>query len=174
MKAPSLKAFTLFFKQTEKPMRFIPCILALLLLLGSCGLKDTDGKDVQAEVLDELLQTDADFAEMAREKGYRKAFMDYMDDDAVLLRDNYLPILGGDAVRYVNSMNDTTFTVDWSPQAGDVSASGDLGFTYGVYDLRTDTERQTGTYVTVWRKNKDGKWKYVLDAGTQGTGAPDE
>jgi ketosteroid isomerase-like protein len=71
-------------------------------------------------------------------------------------------------------MNDSSFSVDWSPQAGDVSSSGDLGFTYGVYELRTDTERQTGTYVTVWRRNKEGRWKYVLDAGTQGTGEQSE
>lgn len=145
-----------------------------LLLLSACGEQDAARRDGRAEVLDELLQTDADFAEMAREKGYRKAFMEYMDDDAVLLRDNYLPILGGDAVRYVNSMNDSTFTVDWSPQAGDVSSSGDLGFTYGVYELRTDTERQTGTYVTVWRRDAQGRWRYVLDAGTQGTGESEE
>ena len=141
-----------------------------LLLLSACDEQDAARGEGRAAILDELLQTDADFAEMAREKGYRKAFMEYMDDDAVLLRDNYLPILGGDAVRYVNSMNDSTFTVDWSPQAGDVSSSGDLGFTYGVYELRTDTDRQTGTYVTVWRRDSGGRWRYVLDAGTQGTG----
>lgn len=150
-------------------MRWVPSILLLMALCG-CGELDFPKKDERAARLDELLQTDADFAEMARDQGYRKAFMEYMDDDAVLLRDNYLPILGGDAVRYVNSMNDSSFSVDWSPQAGDVSSSGDLGFTYGVYELRTDTERQTGTYVTVWRRDKEGRWKYVLDAGTQGTG----
>lgn len=150
-------------------MRPILCLIALSFLSGCVSL-DFKKEDERAGRLDELLQTDADFAETAREQGYRKAFTEYMDDDAVLLRDNHLPIIGGDAVRYVNSMNDSTFTVDWSPQAGDVSSSGDLGFTYGVYELRTDTERQTGTYVTVWRRNKEGRWRYVLDAGTQGTG----
>jgi ketosteroid isomerase-like protein len=161
--------FTLFLTKHPIPMRLIPSLLLLILLCG-CESLDFKKKDDRAAQLDELLQTDADFAETAREQGYRKAFMEFMDDDAVLLRDNYLPIIGGDAVRYVNSMNDTTFTVDWSPQAGDVSSAGDLGFTYGVYELRTDTERQTGTYVTVWRRNKEGRWRYVLDAGTQGTG----
>jgi ketosteroid isomerase-like protein len=91
-----------------------------------------------------------------------------MEDEAVLLRDNYLPIIGADAVRYVTGMNDSTFTVDWSPQGGDVSISGDMGYTFGIYELRTALERQSGTYVTVWRRQEDGSWKYLLDAGTQG------
>lgn len=97
-----------------------------------------------------------------------------MEDEAVLLRDNYLPIIGADAVRYVTGMNDSTFTVDWSPQGGDVSTAGDMGFTYGIYELRTATERQSGTYVTVWRRQEDGSWKYLLDAGTQGLPTRDE
>jgi ketosteroid isomerase-like protein len=96
--------------------------------------------------------------------------MEYMEDDAVLLRDNHLPIIGADAVQYVSSIDDTSFTVNWDPQGGDVSGSGDMGFTYGVYEIRTETERQKGTYVTIWRKQKDGRWKYVLDAGAQGIG----
>jgi ketosteroid isomerase-like protein len=47
-----------------------------------------------------------------------------------------------------------------------------MGFTFGVYDMQTDTERQSGTYVTIWRKQKDGSWKYVLNADTQGATAP--
>jgi ketosteroid isomerase-like protein len=143
-------------------------VLAII-LISSCEL-GFPRKDERMEALNEMQQTDVEFAEMAFEKGYRKAFMEYMEDDAVLLRDNHLPIIGADAVQYVSSIDDTSFTVNWDPQGGDVSGSGDMGFTYGVYEIRTETERQKGTYVTIWRKQKDGRWKYVLDAGAQGIG----
>ena len=140
---------------------------ALMFLLYACD-QTFPRKDPRQQALAELMQADADFAGMAAELGYRKAFLHYMENEAILLRDNYLPIVGADAVQYVTSMNDSTFTVDWSPQGGDVASSGDMGFTYGIYELRTTSESQRGTYVTVWRKQQDGAWKYVLDAGTQG------
>jgi ketosteroid isomerase-like protein len=140
---------------------------SFLLMLVSCD-QTFPRKDPRQQALAEMMQADADFAAMAAEKGYRKAFLNYMEDEPVLLRDNYLPIIGADAVRYVTGMNDSTFTVDWSPQGGDVSSSGDMGYTYGIYELRTAMERQSGTYVTVWRRQEDGSWKYLLDAGTQG------
>lgn len=146
--------------------------ISVLWLLASCD-QTFPRKDPRQQLLAELMQADADFAAMAAEKGYRKAFLEYMEDEAVLLRDNYLPIIGADAVRYVTGMNDSTFTVDWSPQGGDVSSSGDMGYTYGIYELRTAQERQSGTYVTVWRRQEDGSWKYLLDAGTQGLPARD-
>lgn len=145
----------------------IAILTSFLLLLMSCD-QTFPRKDPRQQFLAEMMQADADFAAMAAEKGYRKAFLQYMEDEAVLLRDNYLPIIGADAVRYVTGMNDSTFTVDWSPQGGDVSISGDMGYTFGIYELRTALERQSGTYVTVWRRQEDGSWKYLLDAGTQG------
>jgi ketosteroid isomerase-like protein len=145
----------------------IVILTSFLFLLMSCD-QTFPRKDPRQQFLAEMMQADADFAAMAAEKGYRKAFLQYMEDEAVLLRDNYLPIIGADAVRYVTGMNDSTFTVDWSPQGGDVSISGDMGYTFGIYELRTALERQSGTYVTVWRRQEDGSWKYLLDAGTQG------
>jgi len=49
--------------------------------------------------------------------------------------------------------------------------SGDLGYTHGTYRReRVNSEDEavveTGRYVTIWRRNADGKWKVVLDIGT--------
>jgi ketosteroid isomerase-like protein len=51
-----------------------------------------------------------------------------------------------------------------------VSQSGDLGYTYGTYLMKDGASEVRGTYVTVWRKRPDGRWKYVLDSGNQGLG----
>jgi len=145
----------------------------LLVFLSSCDLNFRKN-DARIKALNAMQQTDVDFSQMAEEKGFRKAFMEFMEEDAILLRDNHLPIIGADAVDYISSINDSTFTINWETQGGDVSESGDMGFTYGIYLLKTETESQKGTYVTIWRKQKDGKWKYVLDAGTQGLEQPIE
>ena len=153
-------------------MKFSFLAITLLFLI-SCNLSFRKN-DARINALNSMQQTDVDFAQMAEDKGFRKAFLEYMDDEAILLRDNYMPIIGADAVQYISSINDSTFTISWEPQGGDVAESGDMGFTYGLYLLKTETEEQRGTYVTIWRKQKDGKWKYALDGGTQGVAEPVE
>jgi ketosteroid isomerase-like protein len=36
--------------------------------------------------------------------------------------------------------------------------------------MKDSASTSKGTYVTIWRKQKDGKWKFVLDTGNQGVG----
>lgn len=147
-------------------MRFIFPVL-MMVFLSSCDFSFRKN-DARIKALNAMQQTDVDFARMAEDSGFRKAFLEYMEEDAVLLRDNHMPIIGADAVQYISSINDSSFTVSWEPQGGDIAEAGDMGYTFGLYQLKTETEEQRGTYITIWRKQKDGKWLYVLDAGTQG------
>jgi hypothetical protein len=44
-----------------------------------------------------------------------------------------------------------------------------LGFTYGTYSLEIkNIGHEDGTYCTIWKKDHDNKWKYVLDTGNEG------
>jgi ketosteroid isomerase-like protein len=151
----------------------ITLVVFAFFLLFSCDLSFRK-HDARIKALNAMQQTDVDFAQMAEEKGFRKAFMEYMEEEAILLRDNHMPIIGADAVQYISSINDSTFKISWEPQGGDVAESGDMGYTFGLYQLKTETEEQRGTYLTIWRKQKDGKWKYAVDAGTQGLEPPGE
>lgn len=141
--------------------------MPMLLLSASCQFVSPP-KEKSQEALHGLLQADADFSKMVREKGYRQAFLEYMENDAVLLRNQYRPMVGADAVKYVTGFNDTTFTVSWDPQGGEVATSEDLGYTWGIYTLQTQAGSQKGSYLTVWRKQPDGRWKFTHDASTLG------
>jgi ketosteroid isomerase-like protein len=146
-----------------------PLVFILLFTLFSCDLKFRKDDD-RVKALNEMLHTDVDFSNLAKEQGFRKAFLEYMAEDGILLRDNSEPIVGAKAIQYISSINDSTFKLDWDPKGGDMAKSGDMGFTYGLYTLTGDTSQQEGTYITVWRKQDDGKWKFLLDASTQGLG----
>jgi len=45
-----------------------------------------------------------------------------------------------------------------------------LGYTYGIYQFTTPDTITKGTYVSIWKKGADEKWKYVFDSGNQGLG----
>ena len=64
---------------------------------------------------------------------------------------------------------DSTFSLDWDPNYAEVAASGDLGYTVGRYEARSivagDTVVNSGTYLTVWRRQDDGTWKVKADIG---------
>jgi len=118
-----------------------------------------------------LLQTDRDFSAMSVREGMFKAFLFYMAEDGVILRNNSFPAKGKEnlSARF-SGKTDTTFILSWEPQFEKISESGDLGYTYGIH---TNTDKITGeitrgTYITIWQKQKDGTWKFVLDTGTQG------
>ena len=118
--------------------------------------------------LQELVDADKAFSAASEKNGMKKAFLEYIADDAVLLRPGFLPIVEGDVIKFLNAQEDTSFTMSWEPQGGDIAASGDMGFTYGVYKVATADTTLKGTYLNVWRKQEDGKWKFVIDTGNPG------
>lgn len=120
----------------------------------------------------EMMEADRSFSRMSEEKGMKHAFLEYIDSNGVLLRPDHLPIVGADAIDYLIQQNDTGYTLKWEPKNGAVSKSGELGYTYGIYALQP-TQKDTiiyGTYVSIWKKEKNGDWKYVLDSGNTGIG----
>jgi ketosteroid isomerase-like protein len=140
--------------------------------LHSCLPKRNQSKalDMVAEK-EALMQADEKFSDLSMKKGMKNAFIEYMDGDGVLLRPNKLPIIGAQAIDYLIQQNDTAYKLHWKPQEAFVSKSADLGYTYGVYALQPNTQDTIiyGTYVSIWKKQDDGSWKFVLDTGNEGT-----
>lgn len=144
----------------------LTAFLIVAFFMTSCDqLKPADEK---TNSVDEVMNTDIAFSDMSRQVGMKKAFMEYIGSDGVLLRPDHLPIVGADAIDFLIQINDTAFTLTWTPTKGGVSKSGDLGFTYGVYELTTADTILKGTYVNVWKKQSDGAWKFIVDSGNPG------
>jgi len=118
-----------------------------------------------------LMQTDRNFSSMSVKEGMFRAFLSFISDDGVILHDNSFPSKGKETLReYYSGKSDTSFVLSWEPVFEKISRSGDIGYTYGIW---TNTDKSTnqiskGTYATIWQKQNDGSWKFVLDTGTQG------
>jgi len=129
--------------------------------------------DVEKEK-EAVKQADIEFSNLSIKEGFHKAFLAYVADDGVLLRPNSYPVKGRKAIEELYSKSsDSSFTLTWKPLFADVSSSGDMGYTYGTWEVKLKSgsgEPSYGTYTTFWRKDKTGKWKFVLDTGNDGLG----
>jgi ketosteroid isomerase-like protein len=120
---------------------------------------------------DEIIQTDRDFSRLSVEKGIAFAFDHYMADSATILSDGSLPITGRKAINEVFAQYPPGAGLVWEPDFVDVAASGDLGYTighweYSIEDSLGERRSAKGRYVTIWKKQVDGSWKYVFDTGS--------
>jgi len=134
------------------------------LLLFSCS--NIPDKNIIEQWEQEIVDTEAAFAKMAKEEGMNKAFIAYAADDAVLMRGNQL-IKGKEAIaKFMEPQNSKGLA--WTPDHVEVSKSGDLGYTYGYYtftyqDSTGNNVESKGVFHSVWKRQDDGSWKFVWD-----------
>ncbi len=114
------------------------------------------------------MNADIAFSDMSRQVGMKKAFLEYIDNEGVLLRPNHLPVIGAEAIDFLSLVNDTAYTLSWKHTKAEIAKSGDLGYSYGIYELKTKDTILKGTYINVWKKRSDGAWKFILDSGNEG------
>ncbi len=122
-----------------------------------------------------LMETDSLFSVSSMKNGYKAAFLAFADSNAVLLKPGYLPIKGrGSIARHFHEQGSTRLQLSWAPDFAEISKDGTLGYTYGRYKtIKPDGILVgEGTYVTIWKKQGDGSWRYVLDTGNEGLSRP--
>ncbi|MGC4021378.1 MAG: hypothetical protein QM734_05280 [Cyclobacteriaceae bacterium] len=112
-----------------------------------------------------VMQTEIDFCRMAKEKGIAAAFYAFADDSAVIKRGNSL-FKGKEAIKDFYESQTQKGELQWTPTFADVS--GELAYTYGDFiysekDSVGNVNEVKGIFHTVWKKQKDGTWKFVWD-----------
>ena len=118
----------------------------------------------------EMMETDRAFSSMSETKGLKIAYLEFIDSNGVLLRPNSLPLKGANAMDFISQSNDTAFKMTWEPKSAAIAVSGELGYTFGVYSIKPIQEDTMyyGSYVTIWKKQPGGKWKFTLQSGNHG------
>jgi len=100
-----------------------------------------------------------------------EGYMSYYAEEAVQIP-NGAGILKGksEIAKTMGFLNDKSNRLTWTPVGADISASGDLGYTYGTYEFSSKDASgkptvSHGKYTSIWKRQKDGSWKVVLDMG---------
>jgi ketosteroid isomerase-like protein len=111
-----------------------------------------------------LMNADREFSRASADQGAREAFLLYAAKDVRLFRNNHFPFVGKMAA--ADALTPITAEWTWKPSFAGVSVSGDLGYSYGIYELReksgAGSVSERGNYARVW-KRVDGTWKLEVD-----------
>jgi len=149
--------------------------LLLLLLLAGAGCASAGRPD---DLRARILQLDAEWSEAAQSRDVDRV-VSYWADDATVLPPGGPAIVGKAAIRefVAKSFKNPSFRIAW--KTSDVFVSPDGTFAYGLGTNRVNVTAPDGTpvtidgkAVTIWRREKDGSWKCVVDIWNDAPPAP--
>ncbi|MGQ0534232.1 MAG: hypothetical protein ACT4OF_16310 [Caulobacteraceae bacterium] len=115
----------------------------------------------EAPSADPVIAAERAFAADAAQRGWAAAFRRAAAADAITLSPD--PVNAQENLAQFHGDGETT--LDWRPAYAGISRSGDFGFTTGPFQFR-GREGIVGHYFTVWRRQANGEWKWIFDAGT--------
>jgi ketosteroid isomerase-like protein len=147
-----------------RPILGLYLALTILIVVGCQTKIDVEKENAR------LLETDIEFSRKSVEVGAAEAFNMYLADSAIQLPAGGEPVMGRESI--YAAMKDGHSVLQWEPKKAEVSASGDLGYTWGTYTITTENEKgqkktSYGKYLDVWKKQSDGSWKVLIDIGNQ-------
>jgi len=114
----------------------------------------------------EILELESRFRKTLAREGVENGYLGVVDEHARVHRVKNFPLLGKKAIGdfFANRKIDI---VAWEGIDGGIAASGELGYSYGRYELKhreDDGERtEKGYFTHVWKRDGSGDWKLVAD-----------
>jgi len=147
--------------------------LLLCVLLGLLPTGPLQAAPAKEKLRAEVAAMEDAFCAMAKEKGLLAAFSHFAAPDVAFIDTDPRKFRGPAAVQERIGPDKPGISLTWSAMFTDVSDDGTLGYNYGRYESRgpgADGQVHThaGFFLTIWKRQPDGSWKYVMD-----TGAPD-
>ncbi len=127
-------------------------------------------QETKKSALQSMVDTERAFAKMSVDEGTRPSFMAFIADDGILFRPR--------AVKGKQWMIDHPLPspsagkrsfLSWYPAVADIALGGDMGWTTGPWEIKNDIKDEKavawGNFLTVWKKQADGSWKFAVDLG---------
>lgn len=147
----------------------LPRTLVIVVLVGAAQVTacaTSGGRTPTGDAgLRSLIAAERGFARHSERSGIKESFLANLGADGILFRPG--PVNG---IEWLSKRPPAPGYLSWDPEVAEISASGEMGWTTGPWELRakdrSDTVRAAGHYVTVWRRDSTGAWKMAVDIGT--------
>ena len=142
--------------------------LCLMLCMLGAGYQTSVQQAEPTSALEAVVETERSFARMSAERGIRESFLAYIAEDGLLFRPG---AVNGKKwlIEHPVPPSQKRPLLSWRPAFADVAQAGDLGYTFGPWEFKEDIADETpvgyGHFVTVWKKQTDGIWKFAVDLG---------
>jgi ketosteroid isomerase-like protein len=141
--------------------------IVLAALAAPAGRLPAQQQDPLPQALDQMIAAERAFAAKALEVGWKQAFLDFFSESAI----GY----DGEEVGYAkeqirrNPDPPKDHQLLWEPRYGDVSRSGELGYLTGpsrnILPSRNNGQPRHGVYASIWKRERDGTFRVVIDVG---------
>ncbi len=148
--------------------------LSILLLMATTSFLHAQSSPAHGALAmeRELLRTDSLFEIYAQEHGIAASFLAFMADSATLFPGGEEPVSGREAIAEHMKEYPPGAKLLWWPNKAEVARSSDLGYTWGTSEYRDNDSTgkpivSYGKYVTVWKKQANGTWKFIIDIGNR-------
>ena len=147
-------------------MRTFLSLTCALIISGTTSAQTTQ----PISALTSLADTERAFAKTSEEKGTREAFLTFIAEDGTLFRPT--AVKGKQwLLEHPPAPSTKRPLLAWQPSFAEVARAGDLGYTFGPWEFKQDIKDQKpvayGHFVTVWQKQSEGSWKFVVDLGIE-------
>ena len=137
-------------------------IFFVLFLFCSCSQRK---EDLTKKAADEIAAADIAMSNLATKDGFYKALLAYADDSVKIMRPGKLPIMSKTEAETSWADKPVIKELTWKPVRVEAAVNGDMGYSFGYSTYQgKDTVTYTN-YCTIWRRQKDGSWKFVFDGG---------
>ncbi len=150
----------------KKNIILINFVLVLILINSGCKKEKVNLKSESQK----LLNTDKQFALYSKANGTAEAFRKFLMEEALQFSAGGNIIFGSESIYNIMKQEEGAYDLLWEPQFAEVAESGDLGWTWGYYDLhiKQTSDTRYGKYLNVWKRNEQGEWKVAADIGNSG------
>lgn len=145
-------------------MKLLKLLFLLVISVGFISAQKTKKFSKPNGDLQKIVETEKAFAKAAEQKGMKNAFLEFLADDAITFNPTET-----NGKLYWQNQPESAARLVWSPDWADVSSDGNFGYTIGGWSFypkgKIDQATAVGEYVTIWKKQSDGKFKAILDIG---------
>jgi len=111
--------------------------------------------------LKELKETETQLLEAWKTKPDLLTYSSFLAPNARLQRNGFLPSVTRDSITLMISR--IPVEMRWTISGAGVASSGDLGYSYGLIEIKAAQKPTGGHFVRIWKKQENGSWKILIE-----------